>query len=52
MTLLLIHFVCNSLYLLNPDFQSFPLKPSSSLATPSLFSMSVSLLLFHRYVHL
>ena len=51
-TSLLIHSKCNSLYLLNPDFQSIPLPPSPALATTSLCSMSVSLFLFCRHVHL
>ena len=40
----------NSLHLLTPASQSFLCNPF--LATTSLFSMSVSLFLFHRYVHL
>ena len=51
-TLLFIHPIYNSLPLLIPDSQSFPPTPSSPLATTSLFSMSVSLFLFCRQVHL
>ena len=51
-TLLFIPPIYNSLHLLMPHSQPFPLPPPSSLATTSLFSMSVSLLLFHRQVHL
>ena len=40
----------NSLHLLTPASQSFLCNPF--LATTSLFSMSVSLFLFHREVHL
>ena len=47
-TLLFIHPIYNSLHLLNPNSQSFPFP----LATTSLFSMSVSQFLDHRYVHL
>ena len=50
-TLLFIHPLYNSLQLLIPKSQSFPPPLSSSLATTSLFSMSVSLFLIHRYVH-
>ena len=48
-----IHPIHNSLHLLIPNSQSFPppLTPPP-LATTSLFSMSVSLFLFCRYVHL
>ena len=48
-TLLFIHSIYNSLHLLIPNSQSFP---SSILGNHSLFSVSVSLFLFHRYVHL
>ena len=51
MTLLFAHPIYNSLHLLIPNYQSF-LPPPSSLATTSLFSMSVSQFLFCRYVHL
>ena len=50
--LLFIHALHNSLHLLTPNSQSIPLPPPSSLATTSLFSMSVSLFLFRGYVHL
>ena len=43
------HFHLN---LLIPNFQSFSPFPHSPLATVNLFSMSVILFLFHRYVHL
>ena len=49
---LFIHSVNKSLHLLTPTSHSIPPSTSSSLATTSLFSMSVSLFLFHRYVHL
>ena len=39
-----------SLHLLNPNFKFFP--PLSLLATTNLFTLSVSLLLFPRLVHL
>ena len=42
---LFIHSKCNSLYLLTPNSQSIPSTPSP-LATPSLFSMSLSLFCF------
>ena len=45
---LLIHFKCNSLHLLTPNFQSIPLSPHFPLTTTSLLSMSVSLFLFCR----
>ena len=47
-TLLFIHSTYNSLHLLIPNSQSIPPPPLSPLATTSLFSMSVSLFLFHR----
>ena len=46
-TLLFIHPIYKSLYLLIPNSHS-----PSPLATTGLFSMSVSLFLFCRYVHL
>ena len=49
MTLLLIHSKCNSFYLLIQKFQSTTLPPISSLATTSLFSMSVGLRNPHFY---
>ena len=50
-TSLLIHSKCNSLHLLTPD--SCPsYSPSLPLTTTSLFSMSMSLFLFCRWVHL
>ena len=48
-TLLFIHSKCDGLHLLTPHSQSVPLPTPSPLATASLFSMSVSLLLFCRY---
>ena len=42
----------NSLHLPNPNSPSIPLLPPSSLAPTSLFSLSVSLFLFCREVHL
>ena len=50
-TLLFIHIISNSLHLLIPNSQSIP-TPPPAMATTSLFSRSVSLFLFHRYVHL
>ena len=47
-TVLFIYSKCNSLHLPTPNSQSIPLPPSSPLATASLFSMSMSLFLFHR----
>ena len=49
-TLLFIHPVYTDLHLLIPNSQSF--LPHPSLATTSPFSMSMSLFLFPRYVHL
>ena len=46
---LLIHSKCNSFYLLIQKFQSTTLPPISSLATTSLFSMSVGLRNPHFY---
>ena len=40
------------MHLITPISPSFPPLSFSSLATTSLFSLSVSLFLFHRYVHL
>ena len=51
-TLLFVHSIFNSLPLLIPNSQSFPPPLSSPLATTDLFSISGSLFLFHRYVHL
>ena len=51
-TSLLIHSKCNSLRLLTPNSPSIPLPPPPPLATTGLFSMSVSLCLFCRQVHL
>ena len=51
-TLLSILSKCNNLHLLTSDSQSIPLSPPSPLATTSLFSMSVSLFLFCRWVNL
>ena len=50
--LLFIHPKCNSLHLLILNFQSFPSPSPSALATISLFSMSVNLLLSCRRFHL
>ena len=44
--------IYNSLHLLVPNFRYFPPPLPSSLTTTSLLPMSVSLFLFHRYVHL
>ena len=49
---LFIHSFYNSMHLITPISPSFPPLSFSSLATTSLFSLSVSLFLFHRYVHL
>ena len=46
--LLSIHSTCNSLYLLIPNSQAFPSPLHSPLATVSLFSLSVGLILFHK----
>ena len=47
------HPIYTSLHMLIPDSQSFPPLPPFLLGSPtSLFSMSVSLFLFHKYVHL
>ena len=43
---------CNSLHLLTLNSQSIPLPPPAPLATTCLFSMSMSLLLFCKWVHL
>ena len=51
-TLLFIHSMYNSLYLLTPNSQSSPPPPPSPLAATSVSFMSVSLLLFSRWVHL
>ena len=51
-TSLLIHFKCNNLHLPTPNSQSIPLPPCFHLATTSLFSVSMSLFLFCRQVHL
>ena len=51
-TSVLIHPKRRSLQLLTLDSQSVPLLSSSTLATTRLFSVSVSLLLFYRQVHL
>ena len=47
-----MHSIYASLHLLTPNSQSVPLPPLSCLATTSLFSVSVSLFLFCRWVHL
>ena len=46
-----VHPVDESLPLLIPNSQSFPPSSTSPLATTHLFSTSVSLSLFHRYLH-
>ena len=46
-----IYLIYTSWHLLIPNSQPFPPFPTA-LATTSLFSMSMSLYLFHRYVHL
>ena len=51
-TLLFIQPVYKSLPLLTPNSQCIPALLSSPLATTSLFSVSGSLFLFCRYVHL
>ena len=51
-TSLFIHSKCNHLYVLTPNSQSIPHPPPSPLAITSLFSMSVSLFLFCRQIHL
>ena len=51
-TLLFIHSKCNSLHLPAPNFQSIPLPSPLTLGITSLFSVSVSLFLFYRQVHL
>ena len=51
-TLLFIHPIYTSWHLLIPNFQSNPLPTPSLLATTNLFSMSVSLFLFHRLIQL
>ena len=50
--LLFIHSIYKSLYLLIPNSQSFPLPSPYPLGATRLLSMSVSLLLFCRYVDL
>ena len=50
-TLLFMHSICASLYLLIPNSQFFLPPTPSPLATRSLFSMSVSLFMFRRWVH-
>ena len=47
-TLWFIHPICNSLHLLIPNFQSKLPHSPSLLASTNLFSVSVSLFLFHR----
>lgn len=46
-----VHPVDESLPLLIPNSQSFPSPATSPLATTHLFCTSVSLSLFHRYLH-
>ena len=48
---LVVYSFCNSLHLL-PKLPLHPSPPLSPFTTTSLFSMSVSLLLFCRQVHL
>ena len=50
--LLLIQSVCNSLHLLTPTSHFIPPPSPTPLAATNLFSMSVSLYLFHIRVHL
>ena len=47
-TSLFIHSKCNGVRRPTPNSQSIPLPSPQSLATTSLFSMSVSLFLFCR----
>ena len=47
-----IHSIYSSLYLLTPISYSIPPPMLSALETTSLFSMSMSVSLFHAYVHL
>ena len=51
-TLLLIHSIYDRLNLLTPNSHSVPLPPPSLLTTTILFSTSVILFLFCRWVHL
>ena len=51
-TLLLIHPIYNSLPLLIPNSHSFSPLPIFPFTATNLFSISVSLSLFHRYVDL
>ena len=50
--LLFIHLIYHTLPLWIPNSQSIPSQPTLTLATTRLFSMSVSLFWFHRYVDL
>ena len=53
MTLLFIHAIYNSLHLLTPTSHfTSPQAPPPWQPPPSLFSMPVTLFLFHRQVHL
>ena len=52
MPLFIIHPIYNSLHLLTLNSQSVPLLFPSLLATTSLFSMTVNLFLFCRYISL
>ena len=49
--LLFIHPTYNSLHLLISNFQSFPPPSTFLLVRTRLFSTSVNLFLFHKYVH-
>ena len=51
-TLFFVHSICNSLHLLTPTSQSLPYIIRSLLATTILFSMSMSLSLFCRWIYL
>ena len=47
-----VYSICNSLPLLIPNSQSFPPQLPPCLATTNLFSVPVSLFLFHKYADL
>ena len=51
-TSLFIHSKCNSSHLSISNFLSIPFPALSPLITTSLFSLSVNMFLFCRYVHL
>ena len=50
-TLLFIHPICKSLYLLVPNFQSFPLPSHLPLGNHKSNLYIYKSVLFHRYVH-